>query len=445
MPNVRFVDGLKYGFTLFGFLLGLLVVSGMLIGGGVFAFSSANLVRIMNGTAATSQYGLVVGGGLATLLGVAVLYAGLIGSAYKLIADGVTEGMGNAGPSSEVEATGAVAEGSEDDPIGTDADVDERAGEGAATGATAAATDGMRDEPSSQEQYEGPTVGSEGRTTEDRQTVQGTATEGGAQARATGEDSRGSGKPEPGHQRDDVARERDDWDEYGQSATDDTTSGQEYREPAGQSDARDREGGDEWEPREATTDLDSPDDGRAEGGTAGSRGYGDQGGQDEWEATDQRESETEDTWDESTGGTRDTGQQDEWEPPEVPDDEPSEQSVDASTGEETDGDREDLWAEDEETAAEPSDSGTAGPDAEGYYTDSRPGKSSEPPTEESVEDPGAGETVDETLDEESSTATETDAGDEEFEDEFEPAEETDDYEDTSDEAGDWEPLDEDDL
>jgi len=84
MTAVGIRAGIKYGFLLLGYFVGVFIVGGIVLGIGVAIASG-------DGTAVT-----VVGGVLAIVGGV-IVYAGLFGVLYKIIADGVETGIVSAG------------------------------------------------------------------------------------------------------------------------------------------------------------------------------------------------------------------------------------------------------------------------------------------------------------------------------------------------------------
>ncbi len=76
MTVVNPVDGVSYGFRIMGYLLGVFLAGGVVIGISQLAFSSSSIP------------GMVFGGA-----GALIIQAGFLGVMYKLIADGVATGM----------------------------------------------------------------------------------------------------------------------------------------------------------------------------------------------------------------------------------------------------------------------------------------------------------------------------------------------------------------
>jgi len=80
MATVSTIDGIKYGFRLLGYGIAVFVIAAVVIAiGGVIADSSA------------------IVGGIIALIGFLILYAGILGTLYKVIADGVSAGVSDAG------------------------------------------------------------------------------------------------------------------------------------------------------------------------------------------------------------------------------------------------------------------------------------------------------------------------------------------------------------
>lgn len=95
MANVNPIDGVKYGFRLMGYTIAVFV------GGMVIAAIGARMAED------AASGGSVVLGALIAIFGVAVIYAGMLGMAYKIIADAVEKGIRSAdGP---VSAAGSRA------------------------------------------------------------------------------------------------------------------------------------------------------------------------------------------------------------------------------------------------------------------------------------------------------------------------------------------------
>lgn len=87
MVAVNTVDGIKYGFQLMGYLLGVGIVAMFVIGIGSGMVGSAQ-----GGLYGETNFGQLVLGAIITLVGVLTLYAGMMGLLYKVIADGVERG-----------------------------------------------------------------------------------------------------------------------------------------------------------------------------------------------------------------------------------------------------------------------------------------------------------------------------------------------------------------
>jgi hypothetical protein len=151
MTTVRIVDGLKYGFRFLGLYLGLLLVSGAVVVGGL-AIAGDPVLSLRGGTlvltpnlAAASQ--TVLGGFAVVAIGALLWLAFSFGLLYKLIADAVSTGVGlsthRAGPA----VAGAEDEGDEADDTfagGSDDGID--ADQGTAREPPAAATSTSEDD-----------------------------------------------------------------------------------------------------------------------------------------------------------------------------------------------------------------------------------------------------------------------------------------------------------
>lgn len=77
MVNVNAVDGIKYGFRLMGYLLAVFVIG--------FVFMAIGADMVSGDSPAL--------GGLLAVFGFLVVYAGIMGMGYKVIADGVEKGV----------------------------------------------------------------------------------------------------------------------------------------------------------------------------------------------------------------------------------------------------------------------------------------------------------------------------------------------------------------
>jgi hypothetical protein len=95
MTTVRIVDGARYGFKMVGLVFGLLVVSGVLFTlGGLLA--TGGELTVQGSLLASGRPAMLAAGGFFGLAGVVVFYAGTVGLVHKLIADSVTAGVENA-------------------------------------------------------------------------------------------------------------------------------------------------------------------------------------------------------------------------------------------------------------------------------------------------------------------------------------------------------------
>lgn len=83
MTAVGIRSGVKYGFLLMGYFIGVFIIGGLLSGAGILVASSDSIA-------------LTIGGGLLALIGVVIIYAGSMGVLYKVIADGVETGVAGA-------------------------------------------------------------------------------------------------------------------------------------------------------------------------------------------------------------------------------------------------------------------------------------------------------------------------------------------------------------
>jgi hypothetical protein len=80
MPNTVSVrEGIEYGFSLLAYILGVGVAGGIVIAIGFVLFDGGGISAAI--------------GGLLFLVGIIVIYAGFLGIAYKVIADGVKVGI----------------------------------------------------------------------------------------------------------------------------------------------------------------------------------------------------------------------------------------------------------------------------------------------------------------------------------------------------------------
>lgn len=77
---VNIIEGIKYGFSLLLYVLGVGVAGGIVFLIGAFVAQGEGMVATFIG-------------GLIALVGILVIYAGLLGIGYKVIADGVHVGV----------------------------------------------------------------------------------------------------------------------------------------------------------------------------------------------------------------------------------------------------------------------------------------------------------------------------------------------------------------
>jgi len=80
MATVSTIDGIKYGFRLLGYGIAVFIIALVVIAIGGAIGQSSEIV-----------------GGIIVLIGVLILYAGVLGTLYKVIADGVSVGVSDAG------------------------------------------------------------------------------------------------------------------------------------------------------------------------------------------------------------------------------------------------------------------------------------------------------------------------------------------------------------
>jgi hypothetical protein len=80
MATVSTIDGIKYGFRLLGYGLAVFLIAGLVMGIGAVMSDSSEII-----------------GGIIVLIGALVFYAGFLGTVYKVIADGVSIGVQDAG------------------------------------------------------------------------------------------------------------------------------------------------------------------------------------------------------------------------------------------------------------------------------------------------------------------------------------------------------------
>jgi hypothetical protein len=90
MTAVNMVDGIRYGFQIIGYVIGVAILGGIVvaIGSGILGAGTGGLRSDGN------PIMILIGGGI-WILGASIIYAGFIGSMYKMIADGVEKGTQN--------------------------------------------------------------------------------------------------------------------------------------------------------------------------------------------------------------------------------------------------------------------------------------------------------------------------------------------------------------
>ena len=137
MSEVDITDGLKYGFRIMGYYVGVAVIGGVMSSVGVgLAFFQILVVilsvglslappsvagQLPDATQLEPNVGMILIGGLILVVGVLLVLAGLVGSLYKLIACAVAVGR----RMSALDDDGSVAGGTEtEDDEATDDDTD---------------------------------------------------------------------------------------------------------------------------------------------------------------------------------------------------------------------------------------------------------------------------------------------------------------------------------
>jgi hypothetical protein len=75
MVAVNTIDGIKYGFRLLGYLIAVFLIGGLIAGFGAAMAEDSPAV-----------------GGIIAIIGAVIIYAGFLGTMYKVIADGVQAG-----------------------------------------------------------------------------------------------------------------------------------------------------------------------------------------------------------------------------------------------------------------------------------------------------------------------------------------------------------------
>ena len=99
MTNVEVVESLKYGFKLFVYLLGIVVLGG---GGMVLGVALAG-PALLDGATDNLASPELLGGLVLGILGLTVWWTGLFGLTYKLVADAVEWGVSTGTRSMPVE------------------------------------------------------------------------------------------------------------------------------------------------------------------------------------------------------------------------------------------------------------------------------------------------------------------------------------------------------
>lgn len=141
MSEVGITDGLKYGFRIMGYYVGVAIIGGVMSAVGVgLAFFQLLIVvlsvglslappsvagQLPDATQFEPSVGMILIGGLILVVGVLLVLAGIFGSLYKLIADAVAEGRRMSeldDGESVVDATGAEENETTDANAGEDSD-----------------------------------------------------------------------------------------------------------------------------------------------------------------------------------------------------------------------------------------------------------------------------------------------------------------------------------
>ena len=91
MSAVNARDGIKYGFLLIGYVLGVAVIGSIVMTVGMMIFQSGT-----GGLYESSSPGIMLVGGIVALVGAVAMYAGFFGASYKIVADGVKRGIESA-------------------------------------------------------------------------------------------------------------------------------------------------------------------------------------------------------------------------------------------------------------------------------------------------------------------------------------------------------------
>ncbi|WP_136715199.1 hypothetical protein [Halorientalis salina] len=432
MTTVGIVDGMKYGFKLLGVFIAVSLVCSAFIAGGYVIYQDA---LAMVNPSTNEYYGRIAAAALIALVGGLGLYGATVGLLYKFIADSVIAGIETAEPEA-----------------------------GAAIGATAAAVGGASDSDaeSADEADEGSTEesGTSTASTDADESEQSTTDEDDSETPAEGEQNGDAGGQSDGS----AGESQEDEGIFG------IDTSQARAEP---SEPRTRE-----TPPETTPSATGNADGEPEPTDGQPTEPGDTTAGERPSSPDQR------TWERENAGqspadrpserTDEESTVDHGYPDSVATNPPREGLSDdeSSDGEQGDGSTEELWEGDEgrknidqvvSEATEP-DATTDGPrtfedtdtadekgtleqDDEPRTIDEAPGEFvAKPPADAESEDDGSSEPADAVSDD--PVSEESDESD----DDLDPADKLpdepitdDDIEDTTDEEGDWEPLDESDL
>lgn len=115
MTTVRIVDGLKYGFKLLGIFIAVTLVCGAFIAGGAYIYRDA---RAMVNPTQMEYYGQIAASGLIVLVGALGLVGSTIALSHKFIADSVIAGIETADPESGTIETGTPGESGGSDRTG---------------------------------------------------------------------------------------------------------------------------------------------------------------------------------------------------------------------------------------------------------------------------------------------------------------------------------------
>jgi len=87
MRTVSIRDGIRYGFTIMLYYIGVVIVGSVIsaIGGGITATGVQTGIQNPN-------IGAILFGGAVTIIGLLVIFAGVFGALHKVIADSVAKG-----------------------------------------------------------------------------------------------------------------------------------------------------------------------------------------------------------------------------------------------------------------------------------------------------------------------------------------------------------------